>query len=318
VTFHAPLGNRSTFYLVIVVKEESTIIASAASNIKPFNPKARRDSRPLSIFVKRLSDEVTCGEAAAVEASASTTTTEAAEATLSSLAALAALLTSLLTALLTSLLTALLTALLASLLASLLATLLTTLLAALLSSLLTVVLTIVATIVTTVVTAAATAAANSESHTVILGTTLSDWHDNRLMVGGRGDGADAVDASRETSIKRGSEKTIAITGIVDTLEESKGLSVGRVVTIVANVLDGNMGMANDVASLERLRGGVVGVVRVRERSSLQVVDLHREVDLLVLVLVVVVLGISEDRRDHVADTRNISHDYLKVSNCLFE
>jgi hypothetical protein len=310
VTFHAPLGNRSTFYLVIVVKEESTIIASAASNIKPFNPKARRDSRPLSIFVKRLSDEVTCGEAAAVEASASTTTTEAAEATLSSLAALAALLT--------SLLTALLTALLASLLASLLATLLTTLLAALLSSLLTVVLTIVATIVTTVVTAAATAAANSESHTVILGTTLSDWHDNRLMVGGRGDGADAVDASRETSIKRGSEKTIAITGIVDTLEESKGLSVGRVVTIVANVLDGNMGMANDVASLERLRGGVVGVVRVRERSSLQVVDLHREVDLLVLVLVVVVLGISEDRRDHVADTRNISHDYLKVSNCLFE
>jgi hypothetical protein len=139
------------------------------------------------------------------------------------------------------------------------------------------------------------------------------------MVGGRGDGASAVVAGRKTSLKRGSEKTISITGVVDTLEESKGLGIGRVVGVVTHVLDGDMGMSNDLTPLERLRGSVVGVVRVGERSGLQVVDLHREVDLLVcLDVVCVVLGVGEDRRDHVTDTRDISHDCLKVSDCLLE
>jgi len=256
--------------------------------------------------MKCLGDEVTCGKAAAVEASASTSTTEAAEAALSLLAALTALLASLLASLLTALLSTLLSTLLAALLSSLLTTLLT------------VVLAIVAAVVATVVAATA-ATANSEPHTVILRTTLSDRHDNRLMVGGRGDRASTVVTGRETSLERGSEKTIAVTSVVDTLEESKVLSIRRVVGVVTHVLDGDMGVANDVASLKRLRGSVVGVVRVGERTGLQVGDLHGEVNLLVFLdALFVVLGAGEDRRNHVTNGRNISHDYLKVSTYLLK
>jgi len=242
--------------------------------------------------MKCLGDEVTCGKAAAVEASASTSTTEAAEAALSLLAAL----------------TALLSTLLSTLLAALLSSLLTTLL--------TVVLAIVAAVVATVVAATA-ATANSEPHTVILRTTLSDRHDNRLMVGGRGDRASTVVTGRETSLERGSEKTIAVTSVVDTLEESKVLSIRRVVGVVTHVLDGDMGVANDVASLKRLRGSVVGVVRVGERTGLQVGDLHGEVNLLVFLdALFVVLGAGEDRRDHVTNGRNISHDDTVAGSLL--
>jgi len=258
--------------------------------------------------MKCLGDEVTCGKAAAVEASASTSTTEAAEAALSLLAALTALLASLLASLLTALLSTLLAALLASLLASLLTTLLTVVL--------TVVLAIVAAVVATVVAATA-ATANSEPHTVILRTTLSDRHDNRLMVGGRGDRASTVVTGRETSLERGSEKTIAVTSVVDTLEESKVLSIRRVVGVVTHVLDGDMGVANDVASLKRLWGSVVGVVRVGERTGLQVGDLHGEVNLLVFLdALFVVLGAGEDRRNHVTNGRNISHDDTVAGSLL--
>jgi len=258
--------------------------------------------------MKCLGDEVTCGKAAAVEASASTSTTEAAEAALSLLAALTALLASLLASLLTALLSTLLSTLLAALLSSLLTTLLTVVL--------TVVLAIVAAVVATVVAATA-ATANSEPHTVILRTTLSDRHDNRLMVGGRGDRASTVVTGRETSLERGSEKTIAVTSVVDTLEESKVLSIRRVVGVVTHVLDGDMGVANDVASLKRLRGSVVGVVRVGERTGLQVGDLHGEVNLLVFLdALFVVLGAGEDRRDHVTNGRNISHDDTVAGSLL--
>jgi len=254
--------------------------------------------------MKCLGDEVTCGKAAAVEASASTSTTEAAEAALSLLAALTALLASLLASLLTALLSTLLSTLLAALLSSLLTTLLT------------VVLAIVAAVVATVVAATA-ATANSEPHTVILRTTLSDRHDNRLMVGGRGDRASTVVTGRETSLERGSEKTIAVTSVVDTLEESKVLSIRRVVGVVTHVLDGDMGVANDVASLKRLRGSVVGVVRVGERTGLQVGDLHGEVNLLVFLdALFVVLGAGEDRRNHVTNGRNISHDDTVAGSLL--
>jgi len=223
-----------------------------------------------------------------------------------------AALASLLTALLTSLLAALLT----SLLAALLATLLTVVLPTLLTIVLTVVLSVVLAAVVTAVVATITST-NCESYTVILRTTLSNGHDNRLMVGGRGDRASTVVTGRETSLERGSEKTIAVTSVVDTLEESKVLSIRRVVGVVTHVLDGDMGVANDVASLKRLRGSVVGVVRVGERTGLQVGDLHGEVNLLVFLdALFVVLGAGEDRRDHVTNGRNISHDDTVAGSLL--
>jgi hypothetical protein len=175
---------------------------------------------------------------------------------------------------------------------------------------LTVVLTIVLTVVTAVVATAATTTTNSKPHTVVLRTTLSDGHDNRLMVGSRRDGAGAIVTRGETGLECRSEKTIAIPGVVDTLEECESLSIRRVVGVVAHVLNRNMGMADHLAPLKCLWGSVVGVVRVGERSSLQVVDLHREVNLLVFgYSLLVVLGISENRRDHLADSWDISHDY---------
>jgi hypothetical protein len=174
---------------------------------------------------------------------------------------------------------------------------------------LTIVLTVVLTIVLTVVTAVV-ATTNSKPHTVILRTTLSDGHDNRLMVGSRSDGAGAVVTRGETGLECRSEKTITIPGVVDTLEECESLSIRRVVGVVAHVLNRNMGMADHLAPLKCLWGSVVGIVRVGERSSLQVVDLHREVNLLVFGdSLLVVLGISENRRDHLADSWDISHDY---------
>jgi hypothetical protein len=168
-------------------------------------------------------------------------------------------------------------------------------------------LTIVLAVVLAIVATAA--ATNSESHTIILRTTLSDWHDNGLMVGSGSDGADAVVTRRETGIKRGSKKAVTITSVVDTLEESEGLCVGRIVGVVAHVLDGDVGVADDFTTLKCLWSSIVGVVRVRKRSSLQVVDLHRESKRLAFVLVVVVLGFSEDSRNHLADSWDISHDY---------
>lgn len=273
-------------------------------------PNLAVNSPVLSISMKCLGDEVTCGKAAAVEASTSTSTTEAAEAALSSLAAL--------TALLASLLTALLSTLLSTLLSALLTTLLTVVLTIVLSVVLAIVAAVVLTVVAAVVTAAA-ATANSEPYAVILRTTLSDRHDNRLMVASGCDRASTVVTGRETSVERGSKKTIAVTSVVDSLEKSKGLSVGRVVGVIAHVLDGDMGVADDFTALKRLWGSVVGVVRVGERSGLQVGDLDGEVHLRVLLdALFVVLGAGEDRRDHVTDTRNISHDYLRVSRCLLE
>jgi len=286
----------------VVVKKESTITASTALNPKPLNNYLII----LSGSVMCSSNEVAGCKAAAVEASASTSTTEAAKATLAAL----------LTALLTTLLAALLTSLLAALLATLLAALLTVVLPTLLTVVLTVVLSVVLAAVVTAVVATVTST-NCESYTVILRTTLSNGHDNRLMVGGRGDRASTVVTGRETSLERGSEKTIAVTSVVDTLEESKVLSIRRVVGVVTHVLDGDMGVANDVASLKRLRGSVVGVVRVGERTGLQVGDLHGEVNLLVFLdALFVVLGAGEDRRNHVTNGRNISHDDTVAGSLL--
>jgi hypothetical protein len=88
------------------------------------------------------------------------------------------------------------------------------------------------------------------------------------MVASRSNRAGTVVAGGETSIKRSSQKTVTIASIVDTLKESEGLSVRRVVGIIAHVLDRDMGMTNDFTALKCLWSSVVGVVRVRERSSL--------------------------------------------------
>lgn len=103
------------------------------------------------------------------------------------------------------------------------------------------------------------------------------------MVSGRSHGADTVDTSRETTSNIGLQTTISVSGIVDTLEEGELRWVRRLlsVDVITERLDGDMGMTNDLTTLQRLRGGIVGVIRVRESTSLKVVDLQLDLEVLV-------------------------------------
>jgi hypothetical protein len=202
-----------------------------------------------------------------------------------------------------------------STLLSLLSTLLSllSLLGALLS-LLTTLLTVVLAAVLTVVAAVAAAVGNSEPDTVILSTTLSNGHENWLMVAGRSHGADTVATGRKTLGEIGRKSTLAVTSVVDTLEEGKRLGIRGVGRGIAHVLDGDVGVADDFASIERLRRGIVGNVGVGERSGLKVGNLHGELDGLVRSNLVAVLGVREDRRDHVGRRGDISHDCVVLAS----
>ena len=182
-----------------------------------------------------------------------------------------------------------------------LAAVLTVVLAIVLSVVLTIVLTVVLTIVLTIVLAAvvvvaAAVATNGEPYTVILGTTLSNRHDNRCMVAGRGKSAGAVDAIRKTISKVGSKLTLAVGSGVDTLEESKRLWVRWLlaVDVAIQVLDSDVRVANNISALESLGGSVVGVVGIRKRASHQVVGLDGECDCLVGLNSVAILGVDKD------------------------
>jgi hypothetical protein len=172
---------------------------------------------------------------------------------------------------------------------------------------LTIVSAILAVVTTTVTT-------DSEPNAVVLCTTLGDGHDYRLMVGCGCHGAGTVDTIGQTGRKISAEQTLTISVVVDTLEEGKVLGVEGVagVLVATHVLDSDMGVANDVTVLELLGCGIVGVVGVGEGSSLQVVDLYRELDSLVGSDRVTVLGACENGGDHLVGSRNFSHDCLEL------
>lgn len=67
------------------------------------------------------------------------------------------------------------------------------------------------------------ALADSEFGAVILGSSLGDGHEDGLMVGGRGHGADTVEASGKTASDNSLQASVAISSIVDSLEEGKGV-----------------------------------------------------------------------------------------------
>ena len=130
------------------------------------------------------------------------------------------------------------------------------------------------------------------------------------MVGGTDHGADTVVAGRETAGDGGLELAVAVTGIVDTLEEDELRGVGGVVRVqgVAEILDGNVGVTDDLAgAVEILGRGVVGGVRVGEGAGREVAHLDGDVELLVGLDVLVVLGVLEDGRHHVVLRGDLAH-----------
>jgi hypothetical protein len=201
------------------------------------------------VLCHRLCDEVASSEPGLVESPASTSSSlEAALATLSlsaltlttlTLAALSLALTLTLTLTLTALSLTSLTAVLA------------------IVGTLTTVLAVVAAVVTTIL--AAIVVTNGKSNTVILGATLSNRHENGLMVAGGGHGASTVYTGRKTSSKICTEKSLAVSVVVDTLEESEVLGVqgGLPVGVALHVLNSDVGVTNDLTAIERLRCGVI-------------------------------------------------------------
>lgn len=165
-------------------------------------------------------------------------------------------------------------------------------------------------------------ASNSESDTVILRTTLSNRHDDRLVVGSTGHGADTVVSSRQTTGNVSSEQTISVTSIVDTLEESELSTVKRRgrIQAVAGVLDDNVSVANDVSrAIKVLRSRVVGAVGVGEGASSQVGNLDLDTEVLVGGDVVTVLGVNKDGGNRLGLGRNLSHrDTVAGTSLLLE
>jgi hypothetical protein len=123
------------------------------------------------------------------------------------------------------------------------------------------------TIVATVIVIT-TIPANSKFGTIILCTTLSDGHDDRLMVGCRTEGAKSICTCRKTTSNDSLEIAVSITTVIDTLEELKHTGVGCLIGVQGiELLNRNMGVSNNFPALELLWGGIVGVRRVSKASS---------------------------------------------------
>jgi hypothetical protein len=99
---------------------------------------------------------------------------------------------------------------------------------------------------------------NRELLAIVLRATLSNWHQHWLMVGSRAHGANTVESSRKTR-DSSLEITIAVTGIVNTLEKFEDSRVRRTSRIQGvDLLDSDVSVTNDLTTLESLRCGIVG------------------------------------------------------------
>jgi len=182
------------------------------------------------------------------------------------------------------------------------------------AALLAVVASVVAAIVvvTSVVIVVATTVSNSEADTVVLGTALSDRHEDRLVVGCGSHGTQAVVASRETTSDGSTQQASVVAGVVDALEEGKGGSAGRSggVLAVAHVLNDDVSVADDLAlTVDILGRVVVGDVGVGEGAGLKVVDLDRDLERLLSRDGVAVLGVGEDGRNHLVCGGDVTHGH---------
>ncbi len=128
------------------------------------------------------------------------------------------------------------------------------------------------------------------------------------MVGGRGQGADAVITSGQAILNGGSQDTIN-GNLVHALEEHENLGIHGLcgAEIFTHVLDRDMGVAHDVAALEVLWCGVVGVVGVGEGARIEVRDGHFYVEVGICGDVVTGLRADDNLGDHVVLRRDVAH-----------
>ncbi len=130
------------------------------------------------------------------------------------------------------------------------------------------------------------------------------------MVRGRAHGAASVVTSRETTTNGSCETALAVSSVINTLEEDEGGWVRRSggVKAVAEGLTGDVSVANDVATLEGLRSSIVGNIGVGEGTGHEVGDLDSDAEVRVGWNGLTGLREGHDGGDHVRAGGDIAHD----------
>ena len=125
--------------------------------------------------------------------------------------------------------------------------------------------------------------AGGELGTVILSSTLSDGHQNGLVIARRGHGAATVIPRGKTFRDRGREDALAVCGGVETFEEVESSCIQRLFRgeAVTEVLTRDMAMAHHLAALQRLRSCIICIGWVGEGASVHTVHFDLDIEGLV-------------------------------------
>lgn len=164
------------------------------------------------------------------------------------------------------------------------------------------------------------ALANSELLAIVLSTTLRNGHKYRLMVRRRSHATHSVETLWQTIGHSSGKKTLVVSGIVDSLEEHERLWIRGVAGLqtVTQILDGDVGVANDLAaSVEVLGRRVVGRCGVGEGACGETLGLHRDGKCFAGWQVLHWLGGGDDGGDHVFRGRDLAH-YDTVARSGFD
>lgn len=138
-------------------------------------------------------------------------------------------------------------------------------------------------------------------------------HENGLMVGRRGHGANTVDTCGKTTGNSSRETAVSITLIVDTLKEGEGGWIGWGGCIEGtDGLNSDVSVADDIATLKFLGSTVVRCIGVGEGASYEVENLDIDGEIGVGVEVVARSRVGDDGGDHVSVGGDIAHDLRKL------
>lgn len=150
---------------------------------------------------------------------------------------------------------------------------------------------------------------NHKLGTVILCPTLSNGHNDGLMVPRRDHGAHTIHAWGEAARDLGVERAVLVDWLIDALEIGKAGRVWRLESAqTANLLDRDVRVADDVAVLVQILGrGVVADAGVDEVASTKVARLDGDVEGLVRRHNIARLRVGDDGRNHVVDGGDPAH-----------
>lgn len=136
------------------------------------------------------------------------------------------------------------------------------------------------------------------------------------MIAGRRHRTHAITPSRQASFHSSRKTSLPVTHIIDPLEEYELGCVrrGGRRKNVAESLDGDVDVADNLAALECLRSGVICGLGIGERAGLEIGYLYVDVEVFLCRDVVAWRRVRDDGGYHVCDRGNVSHDYLIVSS----